>query len=140
MPYAAEFQIVDDYVRLDVTGERRPGDAAAQAGDVIEKTVEFCRSVGVYRVLVVLHLEGRLSALDSYDIVVHAKDHGWTHAFKLAFVERHRDTFADVKFTEIVAANRAYPIRAFESEAEALGWLREDAKVAETGREGTVSR
>lgn len=123
MPYDVKFQVQDDYVRLDVTGERRPGDVAADASAVIKQTVEFCRRAGRYRVLVILHLGGRLSPLDSYEMVEHAKNHGWTHAFRLAFVEERREAFNDVRFTEIVASNRAYAIKAFTNEAEALDWL-----------------
>ena len=123
MPYEVDIQLRENYVRVHVTGERRTGDAAVEAGQVGQRTVEFCRNAEVYRVLVVLNLSGRLSAIDSYEIVDQSKDYGWDHNYRLAFVDTNEDSADDVKFTETIAVNRAYAVKQFSGEAEALGWL-----------------
>ena len=87
MAYDADIRLIEDYVRVEVVGERRLGDAAHDAGEVGKDIVRFCRANDVFRVMVVLRLRGRLSAVDSYEMVVNSKSYGWTHNFRLAFVE-----------------------------------------------------
>lgn len=123
MPYEIDIQPRQDYVRVHVTGERRYGDAALEAGQAGQQIVEYCRNANKYRVLVVLNLRGRLSATDSYEIVESSKDYGWDHAYKLAFVDTNEESIDDVRFTETVAVNRAYSVRVFADEAEAIDWL-----------------
>ncbi|MGB5450407.1 MAG: hypothetical protein WBM80_15895 [Woeseiaceae bacterium] len=125
MPYEIDIQAKQDYVRVHVTGERRYGDAALEASQAGQQIVEYCQKADNYRVLVVLNLGGRLSATDSYEIVESSKEYGWDHAYKLAFVDTNEESIDDVRFTETVAVNRAYSVRAFADEAEAIDWLRD---------------
>ena len=123
MPYELDIQLHNNYVRVHATGERRYGDAAFEAGRAGQHIVEFCRNAEVYRVLVILDLSGRLSAVDSYEIVDQSKEYGWDHNYRLAFVATNEDSADDVKFTETIAVNRAYAVKQFADEAEALEWL-----------------
>jgi len=123
LPYELDIQLHNNYVRAHATGERRYGDAAFEAGQAGQHIVEFCRNAEVYRVLVILDLSGRLSAVDSYEIVDQSKEYGWDHKFRLAFVTTNEDSADDVKFTETIAVNRAYAVKQFADEAEALEWL-----------------
>ena len=123
MPYELDIQLHNNHVRVHATGERRYGDAAFEAGQAGHRIVEFCRNAKVYRVLVILNLSGRLSAVDSYEIVDQSKDYGWDHNYRLAFVTTNEDSADDVKFTETIAVNRAYSVKQFADEAEALEWL-----------------
>lgn len=123
MSYDVAIEMNGDHLRVTVTGIRRQGDAALDAAVVGKKTVEVCEREGIYRVLCVLNLEGRLSAIDSYEMVIGAKDFGWDHGYRLALVETNENSADDVAFTETVAVNRAYAVRAFTDEDEALEWL-----------------
>ena len=123
MSYDAEFETHADYVRIYVTGSRRYGDAAVEAGEVGRKIVEYCRNANIYKVLVVLNLSGRLTAIDSLDIVTQSREYGWDFKFKLAFVDLNQDSADDVQFTETVAVNRSYTVKAFTDEADGLAWL-----------------
>ena len=123
MPYEIDIELRDNHVRVYATGERRTGDAAFEAGQAGRHIVEFCRNAEVYRVLVVLNLSGRLSAIDSYEIVDQSKEYGWDFNYRLAFVATNEDSADDVKFTETIAVNRAYAVKQFGNEAIALEWL-----------------
>jgi len=123
LPYEVDIALRDNHVRVCVTGERRTGDAAFEAGQAGQHIVEFCRNSEVYRVLVILNLGGRLSAIDSYEIVDQSKEYGWDFNYRLAFVATNQDSADDVKFTETIAVNRAYSVKQFTDEAEALDWL-----------------
>lgn len=125
--YESEFQFFRDYLRVVVTGVRRSGDAAFDAGAVGREVVDRCNKAGIYRVLVVLNLTGRLSAIDSYEIVVDSGRYGWNHRFRLAFVDANQESVDGVRFTETVAVNRWYEVRAFTDEDEALDWLLDES-------------
>jgi len=94
MAYEIDLQTMDNYVRVHVTGERRYGDAAMEASQAGQKIVEYCRQTDIYRVLVVLNLRGRLSAIDSLEIVTRSQEYGWD-----------------------------YSVKAFNDEAKAVDWL-----------------
>ncbi len=70
-----------------------------------------------------MNLRGRLTAIDSLDIVTQSREYGWDYAFRLAFVDTNKDSADDVKFTETVAVNRSYSVKAFTDEAAAVEWL-----------------
>ena len=82
MHYEADIQLRENHVRVHVTGRRRTGDAAFEAGQVGRHIVEFCRKADVFRVLVILDLSGRLSAIDSYEIVSQAGAGGMGEVYK----------------------------------------------------------
>lgn len=128
MPYQVDLQTIENYVRAHVTGERRYGDAAVEASEAGYQIVEYCRTVDIYRVLAILDLRGRLSAMDSLEIVSNSREYGWDYSYKLAFVDTNPDSIEDVRFTETVAANRAYSVKAFTDEAEAIDWLIDKAE------------
>lgn len=123
MGYETRIDVTADYVRAEVTGTRRLGDAAADAAESGKQIVTACRGSGLNRVLVILGLEGRLSAVDSYEIVTNSAEYGWSHDFKLALVNGDAASFDDSLFTETIAVNRAYTVKVFAVEADALTWL-----------------
>lgn len=110
-------------MRVEVTGTRRLGDAATDAAEAGKQIVTVCHEAGINRVLVILDLKGRLSAVDSYEMVMNSSEYGWSHDFKLAFVNNNTATFEDSLFTETIAVNRAYTVKVFADEAVALDWL-----------------
>jgi len=123
MAYAINIELMQGYVRAHAKGERRLGDAELDASQAGQEIVQFCRDADVYKVLLVLELRGRLSAVDSYELVANSKNYGWTHEFKLAFVETNKESIEDVRFTETVAVNRAYAVKVFTDEEAAVDWL-----------------
>jgi hypothetical protein len=126
MPYQVDIQKHDKYVRVHVKGERRYGDAAVEAAQVGRQIVEYCRVANIYRVMVILDLNGRLSAIDSLEMVAGSQQYGWDHSFKLAFVVTNAGSIEDVKFTESIATDREYAVKAVTEEAEAVDWLMDE--------------
>jgi hypothetical protein len=123
MPYDATIQTFDDYIRADVTGTRVPGQVVADADVVGEELVSLCRETGIKKVLLVIELTGRLSAVDAYEIVSSSEQYGWSREFRLAFVNLNAESLEDSYFTETVAVNRAYSMNVFDNEEEAKAWL-----------------
>ena len=123
MPYDVTIQPFDDHIRACVSGTRVPGQAVANADLVGKNLVELCREKRINKVLLVLDLSGRLSAVDAYEIVSSSEQYGWSREIKLAFVDLNSESLEDSYFTETVAVNRAFPMRVFDNEEDALHWL-----------------
>jgi hypothetical protein len=123
MPYEAQVEVLDDHIRVEVAGERVPGSVALDASLVMEKTIEVINRTGISNCLVILNLAGSLSAMDSFDMVSISEDVGWKRDFRVALVNTQAESLEDAQFTEIVASNRAYPLRVFDNEEDAKHWL-----------------
>ena len=123
MSYQTQFEVLDDYIRIEVSGERIPGDVGADSGEVVEKTMQVIEKTGITNCLLVLNLSGGLSPMDAFDIVAVSEEVGWQRNFRVAMVERNAAALEDTHFTEIVAGNRAFPVRVFDNEEDGLDWL-----------------
>ena len=73
--------------------------------------------------LLVLNLSGPLSPMDAFDIVSTSEEIGSQRQFRVAMVDQNTESAEDTHFTEIVAGNRAFPVRVFDNEQDALDWL-----------------
>jgi len=123
MSYDFDIQARQDHIRVEVSGDRTAGDAVADAGLVGRQIVEKFRDSKIDRVLLVLKLSGRASAIDVFKIITESEQYGWSHDIKLAFVDMNAESIDDVKFAETVAFNRAYRVRVFDNEIDARRWL-----------------
>ena len=123
MSYEVKLEIQQEYIRAEVSGTRTLGNAAQEAGTAGKHILKVCNDTDTNRVLLLLNLRGRLSALDSFEMVTESRDYGWTHAIKMAIVDLNRRSYEDSLFTETVAVNRSYSVKVFDNEADALEWL-----------------
>lgn len=124
MPYQSDIQVCDGFIRIAVAGERVPGRVAADSSMVMQQTMEAIAESGLTDCLLMLSLTGPLSPMDAFDVVSISEEVGWKRHYRVAMVNCNPEASADVQFTEIVAGNRAFPVRVFESEDEAMEWLR----------------
>jgi hypothetical protein len=125
MPYQCNIEVGEEFLRIVVEGERVPGNIAMDSGAVLEQTLEVIAKTGITDCLLILKLTGPLSPMDAFDVVSMSEEVGWKRHFRVAMVDCGADSSADVQFTEIVASNRAFPVRVFEREDEALEWLQQ---------------
>jgi hypothetical protein len=123
MSYESDIQVLEGLVRIEVSGERIPGDVALDSGEVMEKTMQVIEKTGITNCLVILNLTGPLSPMDSFDIVSISEEVGWQRNFRVAMVDRNTASIQDTQFTEVVAGNRAFPVRVFDNEDDARDWL-----------------
>jgi hypothetical protein len=123
MPYQTEIEAFESHIRVVVKGERVPGHVAADSSLVMEKTIEAINETGISNCLVILDLAGNLTAMDSFDMVSMSEEVGWQRDYRIALVNLDPESLEDAQFTEIVAGNRAYPLRVFGNEEDAKDWL-----------------
>jgi hypothetical protein len=123
MPYETAIEILDDYIRVEISGDRRPGHEVADAIHSGRQMSAACKKHGVRRVLVIFKLTGRLPATDAHEIYSNPEAFGWTRDIKVALIDKNPDSKEDSLFSETVAVNRAYDTRVLDNENEALEWL-----------------
>jgi len=123
MPYETAFEILDDYIRAEVSGDRRPGHEVADAIHSGRQVSAACKKHGVKRLLVIFKMTGRLPATDAHEIYSNPEAFGWTRDIKVALIDENPESQEDSLFSETVAVNRAYDTQVFDNENEALRWL-----------------
>jgi len=126
MPYKAEYELLENFVRVSIRGTRVEGRVPEDSSVVVDRTLELINESGLGRCLVVIDLAGPLSPGDAFHLVAMSERHGWPRDCRLAFVNLRPDSLDDTRFTEVVANNRAFPLRVFADEEEALDWLLAD--------------
>ncbi len=123
MPYDVSIEAQENFIKVEISGTRRPDSAVDDSVDLWGRVAAASRDHGVDRILAVFRVVGRLSPIDAYDIVARTDEFGWSHAFKMAVVDLNRETLEDNLFAETVAVNRAYQIMVFDNVEDAQEWL-----------------
>jgi len=123
MPYNATVEPFENYIRVEVKGDRRPGHEVNDAIQTGREISAACRDNGVDKILLIFKMTGRLPPTEAYEIFSNPEEFGWSRDVKVALVDENPDSQEDSLFSETVAVNRAYNTRVFEEEEEALEWL-----------------
>jgi hypothetical protein len=126
MPYETTFELFEHYARVEISGDRRPGHEVADGilgGQEISAT---CKSHGITKLLAIFKMTGRLPATEAHELYSNPDAFGWSRDIKVALVDENPDSREDSLFSETVAVNRAYNMRVFDEQDEALDWLLEN--------------
>jgi len=117
--------ILADHVRLDVTGEWTPGKEVEEIKNTLGAVADACRENGLERMLAVFDMGGRIPIGVAYEVAKDPSSVGWERHFRGALVHRDEERYESNLFTETVAVNRSFNIKAFNDEGAALKWLLE---------------
>jgi hypothetical protein len=123
MPYEVNIQEEKDYLRVEVSGERRPGHEVEDSVATWSHVAEICEEKKKDRVLGVFNVSGRLPTPAAYAIAFNPESFGWSRRLKLALVVVHEESRQDALFVEDVAVSSGYQIRIFDNEEKATSWL-----------------
>jgi predicted fused transcriptional regulator/phosphomethylpyrimidine kinase len=123
MPYELSIQEKENYIRVDVSGQRTPGHEIEDAISVWSRVAEVLNEKQIDRVLAIYNLTGRLPARAAHAIAYDPAKFGWSKHFKVALVELNEESRQDMFFAEDVAVSSGYRVRIFDSEQEAEAWL-----------------
>lgn len=123
MPYETAFEIFDNYIRAEVSGDRRPGHEVADALHSGRQVSSACKTHGIYNLLVIFKMTGRLPAMYAHEIYSDPEAFGWSRDIKVALIDENPESQEDSLFSHTVAVNRAYNAQVFDDEDEALEWL-----------------
>jgi len=113
----------NDYLRLDVSGEYTPGAEAEEATRFWAQAAAACREHKLTRVLAVFDVPGTMPTFAAFDVASNPPAISWDHRVKVALVYTHKERFESNLFSETVAVNRGYKVKAFQDEPNAISWL-----------------
>jgi len=123
MSYEVRVQEQEDYIRVEISGMRTPGNEIEDAIAVWSHVAEVCKKTKKDRILGIHDVTGRLPARAAHAIAYDPARFGWSKRFKLALVEMQEESRQDVLFVEDVAVSSGYQVRIFDNEPEAEVWL-----------------
>ncbi len=123
MPYEVNIQEQEDYLRVEISGKRIPGNEEEDAVSVWSHVADVCRDKEKNRILGIYDVTGRLPIRAAHAIAYNPARFGYSKRFKLALVNLREESLQDVLFVEDVAVCSGYRVRVFEVEEEAEAWL-----------------
>ncbi|MCH8135928.1 MAG: hypothetical protein IIB77_08130 [Proteobacteria bacterium] len=123
VPYKFCIEEQEDYIKVEVSGERGSGNAEEDAVRVWSRVAEVCAAKKIDRVLGIYKVTGRLPATAAHAIAFDPARFGWSRRFKLAIANLNEESRQDSLFLEDVAVSSGYDVRIFDSEEEAETWL-----------------
>ena len=115
-----------DYVRVDLLSDWTPGNEVAEFIQTYSKATTACRDHSLDKILAVIHVGGAFPVSVAYEVMSDPTVFGWQRNYKGAVVYLDEERFNSNLFTETVAVNRDFAIKAFCEEGEALRWLLQD--------------
>jgi hypothetical protein len=119
MTYDVRVTVYDRYIRIEARGTR-----SREASEVFFRRIaEESAAHGIYDILLVLELEGRLSTFEIEDMVAAHREKGFDSRHTIAVVDRNPESREDTRFAETVGAVRGLMGAAFDDEEEARRWL-----------------
>jgi len=125
MPYNVSIQEKQDYIRIEVTGERDRGHEAKDAIDLWTDIAAVCKTKGIFRVLAIYNLSGDLPTMAAYNVGTKLVENDTIRKMKVALVDLNERSRRTNLFTETVVANRSSSNqgKVFDNENEAIEWL-----------------
>ena len=126
MPYEVSIEEQEEYIRVEASGKRTPGNEVDDAISVWSNVAEVCRAKEKDRILGIYNVTGRLPTRAAHAIAYDPARFGYSKCFKLALVDLNEESRQDVLFVEDVAVSSGYRVRVFENEEEAKAWLLEN--------------
>jgi hypothetical protein len=120
MAYDVRVTVHDGYLRVEASGRRSIEDSRA----LFRRIAEESASHRLYDILLVLKLEGRLSIFEIEDMVAQHREAGFDSRHTIAAVDENPESRPDIAFAGDVANVRGLKGALFESEEEAVRWLR----------------
>jgi hypothetical protein len=126
MTYDVRVTPHDRYLRIEARGTRSPEDSEAFFRRIAEESATH----GIFNILLVLDLEGRLSTFQIEDMVTAYRAMGFDERHVIAVVDRNPESRPDTRFAEDVGSVRGLKGAAFDTEEEAVRWLLERSGTA----------
>ena len=124
LSYDVRVTVHDRYVRIEASGSR-----SLEASEALFRRVaEESAARGLYDILLVLKLEGRLSTFEIHDMVTKHREVGFDSRHTIAVVDENPESRPDTRFAGDVGTVRGLGGAVFESEEEAIRWLLERRK------------
>lgn len=122
--YKIDIQILTDFLRVNVSGTRQPGQQSKDAREMWVAIARACQRYQATHVLCVAKLIGPLPPMEAYGAANTITDLFRGTSIKIAYVLIDEGSaIKSNSFGETVALNRGFHGKMFLSEQEAIDWL-----------------
>ncbi|MCV6609779.1 MAG: hypothetical protein OIF55_03290 [Amphritea sp.] len=122
MSYEVKLDVLNSYVRVEVSGTRIPGEVADSSLAVWKKVAETCKKHQINHVLAVFHLKGQRTITDTLKIIEGAKLWVWPELM-MAYVDSDENSQANNAILEQITLSHGISFRAFANEQQGIRWL-----------------
>ena len=124
MSYQTVITEDSEYLRVEITGDRTPGNEESDAIEALSQVADVCHKKGFKRIMMISALSGDLPTMAAFNVAKDPEKYGWSRHFKLASVNLSEKSKAKILFAETVAANRGFGLfKVFDNEKDAKAWL-----------------
>ncbi len=124
MPYKVLIEEKQDYIRVEVSGERMPGQEERDAKQVWSEVAAICARSGKRKILAIFTLRGKLPTLAAFSLGENPEEFGLERNFRIALIDLNEESREMNRFAETVAHNRGFGIaKVFDNEREGAEWL-----------------
>jgi hypothetical protein len=125
MSYDFEIQEKQDYMRIEISGERVKEHEVDDSLEVWTRLAGICTDKGIFKVLFVLNLSGDLPMMAAFEIGDKGVKINFPKKMKIALVDLNEKSRAKNYFAETVAVNRSFGSGSmmFDDENKAKEWL-----------------
>lgn len=124
MPYKVLIEEKQDYIRVEVSGERTSGQEERDAKQVWSEVAAICTRSGKRKILAIFTLRGKLPTLAAFSLGENPEEFGLGRNFRIALIDLNEESREMNRFAETVAHNRGFSIaKVFDNEREGAEWL-----------------
>lgn len=123
MPLKLKHSLNRDYLKVEILGQRTPGNEVAESKEIWKKVADLLREQEQSHILTIMKVEGRLPINSAFQIAESAEDLGWSHKYKMAVVAGSEAVLMNIRLSEMILNNLGYEIKLFGSTRMARKWL-----------------
>lgn len=122
MHYQVKLEVLDSYVRVEVSGIREQGKVSESSLAVWQEVAEVCKKHQINHILAVFNLKGQRTITDTLKIIEGAKAWVWPELM-MAYVDNDEQSQLNNVILEQVTLSHGISFRSFANEEQGLRWL-----------------
>ncbi|WP_415889947.1 hypothetical protein ACMXYV_01155 [Neptuniibacter sp. SY11_33] len=122
MAYQYQIENTGKYIRVEISGSRKPEHAVRDALDVWAVIAETAQSLKQKKVLYLSHICGSIPVMEAYDVVDQFVNNDWTH-LKIAYIDLAHSNEDDLRMLKAICFQHDIEFEFFLTEKQGHDWL-----------------
>jgi len=123
MPYQYQIENTGKFIRVEISGSRKPEHAVRDALDVWAVIAETAQSLGQHKVLYLSHICGSIPVMEAYDVVDQFVNNDWSH-LQIAYVDLAHSNKDDLMMLKAICFQHEIQFEFFQTEEQGQDWLK----------------
>ncbi|WP_415893126.1 hypothetical protein ACMXYN_01200 [Neptuniibacter sp. PT8_73] len=122
MSYQYEIKKAEGFIRVEVSGIRKPNYAGNDALGVWTDISAYAASVGINKVLYLSSVSGQIPVMEAYDVLDQFVEKQWI-GLQVAYVDLGGSNIDDLRMLKAICFQHGMLFDYFKSEDEGIRWL-----------------